>query len=134
MDETSLLSLLATDRSGDEIRDVQVSDVETIPEETTEEASPEDKVLKEFASLPDVAPGDEQAVSVKFHFPDGSERVKVFAKSGCVSMLFTFARNFQYPNRFSIVPVFPPQPLEDDDRAIESLGLGSQFVVHVVST
>jgi hypothetical protein len=100
-------------------------------EQSSRAADEKERIEREFAELPDLSPADRFAVSVKFKFDDNSEKVKVFPRTGPVSMLYVFVRKYEYPRSFVLKTGFPTAVLPECDAALEEFFRERSVLVHV---
>ncbi|EAY20134.1 hypothetical protein TVAG_366420 [Trichomonas vaginalis G3] len=84
-----------------------------------------------FAALPP-PPTTGERVIVKFQFPNAdANQTRAFPRDGPISMLFTFARKFVFPDEFVLKAGFPPAELEETETPISQTIQEKQFVCYV---
>ena len=88
------------------------------------------KINDDFNAIPIPQPG-ENAIVIKFLFPDNVSRTRNFPENGTLRMLFAFARKFEDTHNFVLLTGFPMQQIEENDNLISSICKDKHFVIHV---
>lgn len=87
------------------------------------------KIEKEFEELP--IPNEKDAVTIKFNFPDNTNKIYKFPKKGETKLLFIFVRKFVFPKSFNLLSGFPLKELNEDNNLISCISPLNNFVVIV---
>lgn len=74
---------------------------------------------------------NEECYTIKFRFPDNTERIHKFPLNAANSMLFIFVRYFMFPQEFTLECGFPSTNISDSDDLIETIANGKNFMIFV---
>lgn len=117
-------------RAVEEAQMNQLSTEEIEREARRSERNRMQKIECDFNSIPVPQPG-ENAIVIKFLFPDNASRTREFPENGTLRMLFAFARKFEGSQNFVLLTGFPMQQIEENDNLISSICKDRHFVIHV---
>jgi hypothetical protein len=98
------------------------------------EDAEKERIEREFAALPILSPSQEDVLCVKFHFENNSEKMWVFPRSGSLSMLYIFARKFEYPRTFALKSGFPIAIVPDDETKLNEVFRERNVLIHVTDS
>lgn len=88
------------------------------------------KIEEEYNQLP-VIHQNEQCFTIKFHFPDNTERMRTFPINGTIKMIFIFVRYYLFPSDFTLQCGYPLSEINESEDPIETISKSKQFVIFV---
>lgn len=95
-----------------------------------EQQSIKERIDKEFEEIP-VVKENEDSVTIKFQFPDNTNRIRKFTKDSPVRLIFVFVRKYIYPKQFKLMTGFPQYALVESDNLIKDVFHEKNFIIHV---
>ena len=88
------------------------------------------QVEEEYNQLP-IPQQNEQCFTIKFHFPDNTERIHSFPIDGTIKMIFIYVRYYLFPSNFTLQSGYPMSEISESEDSIQTISKSKQFVIFV---
>lgn len=99
-------------------------------EEEIRQENQKKQIEEEYNQLPKPQQ-NEQCFTIKFHFPDNTERMHAFPIDGTIKMIFIYVRYYLFPSNFTLRCGYPQSEIDESEDLIQTISNSKQFVIYV---